>query len=289
LPKLSLEIGLAVFGLVLTIVLLVLDKAEKLKGPVLYRLLALAAVMTLPLVLGNPFVAEASASWKYWLRTLAVSGVALIYWAIGIWISPKSVKPDSSQPQAVEAKPQDAGPPPPASDFDDRPSEWRLEKKPDDLVLRDLFLTDFKSVQQRAYGAVFVDDNKQISVQYAINVEPALRTKFLSFYIGRQDHHTAEICEYLSEKYRWILDNAPQLLIEQKNPGDSGTTSTKDAQFSGRIFVYHETYLPAEVTVKLTGIYKTRGLSAIFRSTDYLSSKKMEANLLKLRKGQAAH
>jgi hypothetical protein len=101
LPKLSFEIGLAVFGLVFTIILVVLDKAEKLKGPALYWLLALAAVMTLPLVLGNPILAEASGLWKYWLRALAVSIVALTYWAIGIWIYPtqaKSTIPESSQP-----------------------------------------------------------------------------------------------------------------------------------------------------------------------------------------------
>jgi hypothetical protein len=78
-------------GLVLTLILVVLDKAGKLKGQVLYWLLALAALMTLPLVLGNPFVAEASALWKYWLRACSVSVVVLGFWAIGIWISTNPV------------------------------------------------------------------------------------------------------------------------------------------------------------------------------------------------------
>jgi hypothetical protein len=235
-----------------------------------------------------PWLWKAPSALENIFRVLSATILVIIaVGQFGFWVTrPNATRAPNEATIPAVAK---AGPPPPASAFDNRPSEWRLENKPDDLVLRDLFLTDFKSVQQRAYGAVFVDDNKQISVQYSINVEPALRTKFLSFYIGRQDQHTAEICEYLSGHYQWILDNAPQLQIEQKNPGDSGTTSTKEAVFSGRVFVYHETYLPAEVTVKLTETYKTRGVSAIFRSTDYLSTKKMEANILKLRKEQHAN
>ena len=93
-PTISLELGLAVGGIVLTLVLVVLDKAGKLKGQMLYLLLALAGLMTLPLMLGNSFVAEAPALWKYWLRAASVSTVILIFWAIGIWISPKEVPTD---------------------------------------------------------------------------------------------------------------------------------------------------------------------------------------------------
>src|SRR5437899_11755420 len=52
--------------------------------------------------------------------------------------------------------------------FDSTLAEWRLKNKPEQLELRDLFLTDFPSVQQKAYGAVFVDDDRRISVQYGI-------------------------------------------------------------------------------------------------------------------------
>jgi hypothetical protein len=187
-------------------------------------------------------------------------------------------------PDAVNAV---VGPPLSTSDFDSRPAEWRIQNRPDDLQLRDLFLTDFKSVQQKTYGAVFVDDDKRISVKYSINIELSTRSKFLAFYVARDDQHTAEICEYLATHYQWILDNAPQLLVEQKSPGDSGTITTKEAIFSKRIYVYHETYLPAEATVRVTTVYKNHDLSPIFRSTDYLATKKMEVNLLKLRKEEA--
>jgi hypothetical protein len=108
----SLELGLAVVGLVLTILLVVLDKAGKLKGQVLYWLLAVAALMTLPLVLGNPFVAEAPALWKYWLRACSVSVVVLGFWAIGIWISPNPVEdPPKPRPPSPPTIANDKTPP----------------------------------------------------------------------------------------------------------------------------------------------------------------------------------
>jgi hypothetical protein len=44
---------LGILGIVSAIVLVVLDKAGKLKGPVLFGLLGVAALMTLPIALGN--------------------------------------------------------------------------------------------------------------------------------------------------------------------------------------------------------------------------------------------
>lgn len=186
----------------------------------------------------------------------------------------------TGQKNKIQLPPQ---PPSPVMAFDSSLAAWRLRNKPYDLELHDLFLTDFESVQQKTYGAVFVDDAQQISVQYGLHVELALRTKFLVFYIGRQDQHTAEICTYLANHYQFILDKSPQLLIEQKAPGDSGTISTKEAVFSNRIYIYHETYLPAEATVQITKLYEQRGLSVILRSVDYLSNKKMEAEVRRLR------
>ncbi len=157
-------------------------------------------------------------------------------------------------------------------------AKWQLGNNPDNLTLHDLFLIDFDSVQQQASGSMFVDDAKKISVEYLINTELALRSKFLSFYIPRHDH-TAAICRYLAQQHEFVLDKAPQLLVEQKSPGDSRTISTKEADFTGRIYVYHETYLPAEETVKLSSFYERLGLSGIFRSTDYRSTKVLEAKV----------
>lgn len=187
------------------------------------------------------------------------------------------------QPTAQVQKPIELEPAP-SSVFDFRPAEWRMEHKPSELTLHDLFLLDFKSVPQNAYGAIYVDKARTVSVQYGIHYDLSARAKFLSFYVGRDSTHTAATCEYLSRECGWLLANATQLLIKEKLPGESGTVSTKETVFSGRVFVYNETYLPAEATVNLSKIYRKQGLSVIFRSVDYLSTKRMEASLLKLRR-----
>ena len=87
-PKMSFEIGLAIGGFILTILLVVLDKAGKLKGPVLIWLLVFAALMTVPLVLGNPLIENGPSIWKWWFRGISLVLVVFVYWAIAIWISP---------------------------------------------------------------------------------------------------------------------------------------------------------------------------------------------------------
>jgi hypothetical protein len=57
--KISFSDGLALAGTIVAILLLVLDKAGKLKpGPMLFLLLAIAFLMTLPLAIGNAWVAD---------------------------------------------------------------------------------------------------------------------------------------------------------------------------------------------------------------------------------------
>jgi hypothetical protein len=75
----------------LAIVLVVLDKAGKLKGPVLLALLGAAALMTLPLAFGNSWVKNTP--WgmlKFSKGVLMLSIVTFCYSVVAIWISPAS-------------------------------------------------------------------------------------------------------------------------------------------------------------------------------------------------------
>lgn len=87
-PELSFDRVLAIVGIVLSIVLLVLDKAGKLKGAALFLLLALAALMLVPLALGNSWVKETP--WgilKFSKGLLTVSAILVGYSLLAIWIS----------------------------------------------------------------------------------------------------------------------------------------------------------------------------------------------------------
>jgi len=87
-PGISFSDGLAVAAIVLTIVLVVLDKAGKLRGPTLFCLLALAAVMTIPLVLGNSWVsASPNGTAKMFRVMLLMCMVGVGYAALSAWIA----------------------------------------------------------------------------------------------------------------------------------------------------------------------------------------------------------
>lgn len=87
-------------GIVLTVVLVALDKAGKLKGPVLIGLIVLAGAMTLPLALKNPYITNIAGPWKWWAQACAVTIICFIFWGIGIWISPEP----QIQPPPTEQK-----------------------------------------------------------------------------------------------------------------------------------------------------------------------------------------
>jgi hypothetical protein len=83
--------GLAIGALVLTIVLLVLDKAGKLAGPILFWLLAMAALMTVPLILGNGWVSGSpNGAAKAFRIVFLLCAVGSGYGALSAWIATES-------------------------------------------------------------------------------------------------------------------------------------------------------------------------------------------------------
>lgn len=100
--KVSFSDGLAIVGLVLTVILVVLDKGGKLKGgPMLLVLLALAACLTLPLAFSIPWVTDSVPGFQMFTRmTFMFFFVGVIYSGIGVWIS-GDAKPEA---KAVKAR-----------------------------------------------------------------------------------------------------------------------------------------------------------------------------------------
>lgn len=79
--------AIGLFGIVITVILLVVDKAGKLKGPVLYLLLAFAACMTVPLLFVIPWVRNAPPGAAVVVRRLiAVCTVAVVYLLLTDWV-----------------------------------------------------------------------------------------------------------------------------------------------------------------------------------------------------------
>ena len=84
------DVVLALLGAILTIVLIVLDKAGKLRGPALLIMLGVAAAMALPLALGNSWVTHAPTETIRSARiALLCLMVGAIYSVLTLWISAK--------------------------------------------------------------------------------------------------------------------------------------------------------------------------------------------------------
>jgi hypothetical protein len=109
----------AILGIALATVLLVLDKAGKLRGPVLLWLLALAGVMCLPVALGNSWLKETPWGMLKFSKVMLTVSLALVAYSIlALWIclpgesSEKSEKHQEtsgiSQEQVEEIKQLDA-------------------------------------------------------------------------------------------------------------------------------------------------------------------------------------
>ena len=84
--KLSASDGIGVAGLILTLVLVVLDKSGNLTGPVLSTLLALAAAITLCAAFSMSWVSDAASSRGRWMRrAVAIIAVLAIFSGIAAW------------------------------------------------------------------------------------------------------------------------------------------------------------------------------------------------------------
>ena len=79
--------GLALTAVAITVVLVVLDKAGKLRGPVLFILLAMACAMLIPLATGNAWVSATDGSVRVFRSMLGCCIIATAYTLLSLWIS----------------------------------------------------------------------------------------------------------------------------------------------------------------------------------------------------------
>jgi hypothetical protein len=91
--KLSFADYLAIFGIVAMFALTSFDKAGKLKGPLPFILLAIAALCTLPAAFGNSWVRNAPTATLRNVRELfLLSSVFMVFSILAIWISATTVR-----------------------------------------------------------------------------------------------------------------------------------------------------------------------------------------------------
>jgi hypothetical protein len=115
-------------GIALATVLLVLDKAGKLKGGWLLGLLCIAGAMTLFIALGNSWVMDSPYKWRLWRGALMVCFVAFTYSGLAIWIAGAESETEGPKSSAEPSKqlPQVTGKVPGGMTLTPRPGNIQL-------------------------------------------------------------------------------------------------------------------------------------------------------------------
>jgi hypothetical protein len=164
----------------------------------------------------------------------------------------------------------------PLTHFDDIPA--------DKLTLHDLFIYDFshENNTNKVGGGWTLAANKtgaKLRVTYFVIFKMDSNSKHLQFFVPfTQDIYN--VCVDLSAFYPKALKEANEFGITGKGrAGDSTLNNSKEAVFTGRIFIYSEADLASEELGKLTTFYKSKNLKLQFRSNDYLEHEKLSQKL----------
>jgi hypothetical protein len=245
---------------VLAIVLVVLDKAGKLKGGWLYGLLAVAGLMTLFIAIGNSWVTDAPERWKIWRGGLLFCVVILAYSGLAIWISE-----GHGEQKEEETKASPSTPPTSAM-----PDEIKITR-----TLRELYDHDFSNLGGRWEDEPYTDKQTGEKVVFTkrLYLDPEHKEKFISFYIpasGANSRATSDVCMYLATHYQIALE------LEQTFLGVSSgneVVSPEEMTFNGRVYIYHEDLLIVEDRATVVKEFRTHGASVVLRGPAYLIGK----------------
>jgi len=103
--RVSLSDAIGIGGIVFGLVIVALDKAGRLRGPVVPTLLIVAALLTLSLALGNAWVTNAPSGFVRFTRgALTTSFVGVLFSALAIWVAPISAAADGKPPEGFRDK-----------------------------------------------------------------------------------------------------------------------------------------------------------------------------------------
>jgi len=99
------------------------------------------------------------------------------------------------------------------------------------------------------------------------------KTKFVGFYVPSSDPIASEksfqACVRLAEAVQLALDEIPKkVAISGGYQGEMN--SIQDLTFSGRVIIYHETFLPITQKATIIKAYAAKHLDVQFRGPDYL-------------------
>jgi len=144
------------------------------------------------------------------------------------------------------------------------------------LTLRELFDSDFNKYGHCSGSiALKFKDGREVTFPYLVVTDFSARMKFLAFFISRSEH-ALENCQAIATCYQTAFEAVEGALIMRAGrSGELASTDLKDLTFSGRIYIYYEDSFTLQQLASLETLFKSNNAAAIFRGSDYLTSRWM--------------
>ncbi len=156
------------------------------------------------------------------------------------------------------------------------------EEKPKTLV--DFFNTDFQGDEKNVLVAdlpipiEYPESPKDnLTIQLKIVNDFTVKSKFVGFYVPTSDK-TFSHCVNLANNYKKFLSFLDERITLEGGLAYERPTNSRELKFTGRIFIYHETYLLAEQKNSLEKLFKRNRVSLMLRSVDYVINRNATSN-----------
>lgn len=142
--------------------------------------------------------------------------------------------------------------------------------------LEKLFRSDFpnllRSYSGRNLGIKDKSGEKTITIGEQLYLDFPGKSKFLGYYIPMLQE-AYDICAFMADEYLTsIRDFESKVSVTRGHVAEFSQTSQKELVFTGRIYIYHESFFSHEQLANLEKLYQSKGLSVVFRGHAYLSS-----------------
>jgi hypothetical protein len=148
----------------------------------------------------------------------------------------------------------------------DAPELPSLEK-----LFKTEFPTLFRSYAGRNLGIKKKGDEKMVTIGEQLYLDFPGKSKFLGYYIPML-LDSYDVCAFMADEYRsTINDFESNASLSAGHVAEYSSTSQKELVFTGRVYIYHEFSFSHQQLADLEKLYRSKGLSVVFRGPAYLS------------------
>jgi hypothetical protein len=149
------------------------------------------------------------------------------------------------------------------------------------LTLIDLFKTEFPDFMKLTceYTITPKDgiriEEKVPPVEATVYMEWLGKSEFIGFYVP-SSNYSFIVCGLLADKWQKIITDANSKVEIQFGVSSSmDKTSLKELTFTRRVYLYHEDSFDLQQLAEIERVYKSQGLSVVFRGPQYLISARL--------------